>query len=198
MSDAETLSVYAAKAREYAEMTSGEGASPSLLRFISELPQGARTLDIGCGPGFAAGAMAAAGMQAEAWDPVPEMVAMAATRHGVSARQATYADLTGEDVYDGIWSNFSMLHTPLTLWPDQFAAIARALKPGGLMHFGTKLGVGEKRDGIGRRYSYMSEPALVALIGQAGFDIAYTQTGEEKGMDGELAPFILLQARTLG
>ena len=127
MSDAETLSVYAAKAAEYAEMTSGEEASPNLLRFISGLPQGARTLDIGCGPGFAAGAMAAAGMQAEAWDPVPEMVAMAAALDGVTAQEATYSDLTSADVYDGIWCNFSMLHTPLTDWPDQFAAIARAL-----------------------------------------------------------------------
>lgn len=196
MSDAETLSVYAAKAAEYAKMTSGEAASPDLLRFISELPQGARTLDIGCGPGFAAGAMAAAGMQAEAWDPVPEMVAMAAALDGVTAREATYSDLASEDIYDGIWCNFSMLHTPLTDWPDQFAAIARALKPGGLMHFGTKLGVGEKRDGIGRLYSYMTEPALVALLGQTGFEIEHTRTGEEKGLDGKLAPFIIVQART--
>ena len=60
MSDAETLSVYAAKAAEYAKLTSGEEASPSLLRFISALPQGARTLDIGCCPGYAAGANAEA------------------------------------------------------------------------------------------------------------------------------------------
>ncbi|MEO0766784.1 MAG: class I SAM-dependent methyltransferase [Pseudomonadota bacterium] len=195
MSDAETLSVYAAKAAEYAKMTSGEDASPSLLRFISELPQGARTLDIGCGPGFAAGAMAAAGMEAEAWDPVPEMVAMAAEREGVTARGATYSDLNDENVYDGIWCNFSMLHTPLTAWPDQFAAIARALKPRGLMHFGTKLGVGEKRDSIGRLYSYMTESALLALLGQTGFTVEYSRTGEEKGLDGKLAPFIVLQAR---
>ena len=196
MSDRETLSVYAAKAAAYAKMTSREEASPSLLRFISELPKHARTLDLGCGPGFAAGAMAAAGMDAHAWDPVPEMVAMAAARDGVTARQAVYADLTEVDAYDGIWCNFSMLHTPLTDWPDQFAAIARALKPGGLMHFGTKLGVGEKRDGIGRLYSYMTEDALLALLGQTGFDSEYSRTGEEKGLDGKLAPFIVLQART--
>ncbi|WP_108836404.1 bifunctional 2-polyprenyl-6-hydroxyphenol methylase/3-demethylubiquinol 3-O-methyltransferase UbiG [Tateyamaria sp. Alg231-49] len=195
MSDAKTLSVYAAKAAEYAKLTSGEEASPSLLRFISALPQGARTLDIGCGPGFAAGAMAAAGMEAEAWDPVPEMVAMAAERTGVRAREATYSDLREADAYDGIWCNFSMLHTPLTAWPDQFTSIARALKPGGLLHFGTKLGVGEKRDGIGRLYSYMTESALLALLGQTGFTVEYSRTGEEKGLDGKLAPFIVLQAR---
>ena len=196
MSDQETLSVYAAKAAEYAKLTSGETASPSLLRFISQLPQGARTLDLGSGPGFAAGAMAAAGLDAHAWDPVPEMVEMAAARANVTARRAVYADLTDVAVYDGIWCNFSMLHTPLADWPQQFGAIARALKPGGLMHFGTKLGVGEKRDDIGRLYSYMSEESLMVLLRQTGFTVEYTQTGEEKGLDRKLAPFILLQART--
>ena len=122
---------------------------------------------------------------------------MAAALDGVTAQEATYSDLTSADVYDGIWCNFSMLHTPLTAWPDQFAAIARALKPGGLMHFGTKLGVGEKRDGIGRLYSYMTESALTALLGQTGFTVEYLRTGEEKGLDGKLASFIVIQARTL-
>ena len=198
MSDAETLSVYALKAAEYAEMTSGEAASPSLLRFISALPKGACTLDLGCGPGFAAGAMAAAGMMAHAWDPVPEMVTMAAARDGVTARQAGYDDLSETATYDGIFCNFSMLHTPLAAWPAQFAAIARALKPGGLLHFGTKLGEGEKRDGIGRLYSYMTEPELMHVLTTTGFHVEYTKTGAEKGLDGTVAPFILLQARTHG
>ncbi len=193
MTDPKTLSVYATKAAEYAKMTSGEAASPNLLRFISALPQGARVLDLGCGPGFAAGAMAAAGMESHAWDPVPEMVAMAAEHDGVTAREAVYADLTEVDAYDGIWCNFSMLHTPLTDWPNQFGAIYRALKPRGLLHFGTKLGTGEKRDGIGRFYSYMTEDALLALLRQSGFDIDHVTKGAEKGLDGKLAPFIICQ-----
>lgn len=198
MSDAETLSVYARKAAEYARMTHGEAASPTLLRFISHLPKGARTLDLGCGPGQAAGAMAAAGMEAHAWDPVPEMVDMAARQRGVIARRAVYADLVEEDAYDGIWCNFSMLHTPLADWSRQFQAIARALKPGGLLHFGTKLGVGERRDSIGRLYSYMSEAAIMALVRQAGFEVTFSETGEEKGLDGQLAQFIVLQAHLDG
>lgn len=198
MSDAETLSVYATKAADYAKMTSGEAASPNLLRFISNLPAGARVLDLGSGPGFSAGAMAAAGMDAHAWDPVPEMIKMAAKHPGVTARQGVYADLTEVAAYDGIWCNFSMLHTPLAEWPSHFAAITRALKPGGLLHFGTKLGTGEKRDGIGRLYSYMSQDALMALLNQTGFDVDYTRTGEEKGLDGQMARFIILQGKTRG
>ena len=154
-----------------------------------------RVLDIGCGPGAAAGFMAAAGLQAEAWDPVPEMLAMAAARPGVTARQAGYDDLTALGIYDGIWANFSMLHTPLARWPAQFAAVHRALTPGGLFHFGTKLGTGEARDSIGRLYSYMDAAGLKALLADTGFALEFDRTGEEAGLSGEVAPFIILQAR---
>lgn len=198
MSDPETLSVYAAKAADYAKLVTGEKVSPALLQFIEGLPAGGSVLDLGCGPGFAAGTMAAAGMTAHAWDPVPEMVAMAASQPGVITRQAVYADLVEQDAFDGIWCNFSMLHTPLADWPAQFRAIARALKPGGLFHFGTKLGAGEARDSIGRLYSYISEDDLTALCATTGFDITFSHTGEEAGLSGEIAPFIILQARAHG
>ena len=96
MSDAETLAVYADRAQDYARLTDDASNRPELTRFIAGLPAAALVLDIGCGPGFAAGVMAAKGMKTHAWDPVPEMVEMAARHDGVTARQATYDDLTGE------------------------------------------------------------------------------------------------------
>ena len=195
MSDPETLSVYAARAAEYDTLVGSDAPSGDMQRFIAGVTPGGRVLDIGCGPGAAAGFMAAAGLQAEAWDPVPEMLAMAATRPGVTARQAGYDDLTVVGAYDGIWANFSMLHTPLARWPAQFAAVHRALTPGGLFHFGTKLGTGEHRDSIGRLYSYMDEAGLTSLLADTGFTLEFNRTGEEAGLSGELAPFIILQAR---
>ncbi|GGX44679.1 methyltransferase [Tateyamaria omphalii] len=194
MSDPETLSVYAAKATEYAQMTDKEAARSTMQRFIANVPKNGTVLDIGCGPGFAAAAMAHAGLDAHAWDPVPEMLELARSHAGVTARQASYGDLTESAAYDGIWANFSMLHTPLGQWPDQFTAIRTALKPGGILHFGTKLGTGESRDSIGRLYSYMTEDALTDLLTHTGFDIQYSRTGEEAGLSGEVAPFIVLQA----
>lgn len=194
MSDRETLQVYADKAADYAKLVSKANADPSLQRFIAAMPEGGTVLDIGCGPGFAAAAMAQEGLIAHAWDPVPEMLELARSHNGVTARQASYSDLTESAVYDGIWANFSMLHTPLGQWPDQFTAIRTALKPGGILHFGTKLGTGESRDSIGRLYSYMTEDALTDLLTHTGFDIQYSRTGEEAGLSGEVAPFIVLQA----
>jgi len=195
MSDAETLAVYADRAQDYARLTDDASNRPELTRFIAGLPAAALVLDIGCGPGFAAGVMAAKGMKTHAWDPVPEMVEMAARHDGVTARQATYDDLTANDVYDGIWANFSMLHTPRAKWPAQLAAVARALKPGGLFHLGTKLGTGEARDSIGRLYSYVTEADLMDLLAATGFTVEYSRTGQEAGLSGEIDPFIVLQAR---
>lgn len=194
MSDRETLSVYAARAAEYDTLVQSDGPSADMQRFIDAVTPGGRVLDIGCGPGAAAGYFAAAGLQAEAWDPVPEMLAMARARPGVTVRAASYSDLVEEAVYDGIWANFSMLHTPLADWPAQFAAVRRALNPGGLFHFGTKLGTGVHRDSIGRLYSYMEDAALKALLADTGFTLVFERTGEEAGLSGEIAPFIILQA----
>lgn len=195
MTDRETLDVYAAKAGEYAKLVKDANTDPMVQRFIAHVPDGARVLDIGCGPGFAAAAMAQAGLDAHAWDPVPEMLDIVRTLPGVTVRQAGYDDLEGEAIYGGIWSNFSMLHTPLAKWPQYFATIHTALIQGGIFHFGIKLGEGEHRDSIGRLYSYMSEDDLTDVLTRTGFDIQYSRTGEEAGLSGEIAPFIVLQAQ---
>jgi SAM-dependent methyltransferase len=196
MSDPKTLSVYATKAAEYAALNNDEAlADPMLQRFIKAVRPGGRVLDLGCGPGAAAGAMAAAGLEAYAWDPVPEMVEMAGGFAGVTARQAGFDDLTQTDVYDGIWANFSMLHTPRAAWPSQLDAVAAALRPGGVFHIGTKLGAGEKRDPIGRLYTYVSEDALLAMLKAAGLAPDFSNRGRSTGMDGAMADWIAVQAR---
>ncbi|MCV6592465.1 MAG: class I SAM-dependent methyltransferase, partial [Silicimonas sp.] len=74
MSDRETLDVYDQRAAEYATHFTADGASKHLSAFIAALPEGARVLDLGCGPGTAARKMAAAGLKVEAWDASAEMV----------------------------------------------------------------------------------------------------------------------------
>lgn len=196
MSDRETLSVYAAQADEYAALTDkGVNVDPLIKRFIAGVTVGGRVLDLGCGPGASAGRMATAGLKAEAWDPVPEMLALANRFAGVTTRQAGFGDLTAVDLYDGIWANFSMLHTSRAQWPEQLKAIATALRPGGLFHIGTKTGTGETRDAIGRLYTYVTEDELVGMMRDAGLIPEYTTHGREKGLSGEMADWIVVQAR---
>jgi SAM-dependent methyltransferase len=193
MSDRETLDVYARKAADYAELTEG-APDPHLDRFIAALPRGAQVLDLGCGPGMAAGRMAQAGLSATALDPVPEMVALAAARPGVTARQGTAEAVTEDDHYQGIWANFSLLHAPRSEMPSHLARLAKALRPGGLLHIGLKTGTGEKRDSLGRLYTYYEEDELTDLLTAAGFTPEYRATGRDRGLDGTLADWIVLQA----
>lgn len=199
MSDRETLAVYDAKAGEYAQLV-GEGKGPDrqLRRFLDHLPAGALVWDLGCGPGRSAELIAREGHRVLATDASAEMTALAAKRAGVTARQETFDEIAGEDEYDGIFANFSLLHAEESALPAHLAAISKALKTDGIFHIGMKTGTGTRRDGIGRRYTYVTQDSLTALLTQVGLTPTDTWTGEDPGLDGVVAPWIVMQARKHG
>ena len=81
MSDRDTLKVYDARAAEYARLTGeGQASDPHLAAFIEECEAGGRVLDLGCGPGVAAGVLAQAGFEVDATDAWPR--AAPASPHG--------------------------------------------------------------------------------------------------------------------
>ncbi len=192
--DDETLGIYGARAQDYAAMTDDLDGDKHLAAFIGALPHGARVLDIGCGPGRAAGQMAAAGLRVDATDAVPEMVAMAAALPGVTAWQANFDQITGDAVYDGVWANFSLLHAQRAAFPAHLAAIHSALKPGGLFHLGMKTGEGESRDSLGRFYTYYTEAALRDLLVAAGLTPAGSWTGSDIGLAGTADDWSIIHA----
>ncbi|SFE79981.1 Methyltransferase domain-containing protein [Sulfitobacter brevis] len=195
MNDAETLRVYATKAQDYAERISNRaGHDPQLAEFMNALPAGADVLDLGCGPGAAAQVMAEAGLRVTATDAVPEMVAMATTHTGVTARLATFDEIDGTDLYDGIWANFSLLHAPRADMPRHLAALRQALRAGGVFHIALKTGTGEKRDTLGRLYTYYTDAELTALLTAAGFIVTHRVTGCGKGLDDTPADWVALRA----
>ena len=195
MADKKTLRVYDAKAADYAKLIDSDTKeNPYLERFIARLPTGGRVLDLGCGPGLTATCMANAGLQVDAMDGSAEMVAMAAQHDGVTAWQATFDQITGTDIYDGIWANFCLLHASKEAMPHHLAAMVTALKPGGAFHIGMKLGSGSQRDAIGRLYSYYSEPELITLLGAAGLTAGETDHGRTVGLDGTEADWIVVAA----
>mgnify|MGYP000023117613 CR=1 FL=1 len=195
MSDAETLAAYAREADTYERTVDPYNTSdPRLRDFIAACPPGGRVLDLGCGPGAGAAEMAKAGLVADAVDATPEFVAKAAKHSGVTAWQATFAEITGEDRYDGIWANFSLLHAPRADMPVHLRALCRALKPGGVFYIGMKLGTGEQRDRLGRFYTYYTQDELERLLHDAGFTVTGAVTGEGKGLEGTIQPWISVAA----
>lgn len=195
MADRQTLAVYAARAADYAKRFGKEGGSQHLKAFLAGVVPGGRILDLGCGPAFAAAAMKRAGFEVEAWDASPEMARIAHEVNGVEVRVAAFEDLSDIARFDAVYANFSLLHAPKADMPGHLARIARALKPGGLFHIGLKTGTGEKRDTIGRFYAYYEDAELTRLVEAAGFRVLHRSTGEDTGLDGTVAPWIILLAR---
>ncbi|MBV7380460.1 class I SAM-dependent DNA methyltransferase [Maritimibacter dapengensis] len=191
--DAETLAVYDARSAEYACMVSAWDA-PGLDRFIASLPQDAHVLDLGCGPGLDARRMMEEGVSVDAVDASTAMVA-AAREIGVPARRAPFDDVDGTDIYDGIWANFSLLHAHRADFPRHLASLCAALKTGGLLHLGMKLGEGESRDALGRFYTYYGEDELLTYLTDAGLTVLHQVRGQGKGLSGEASSWLWVQAR---
>ncbi|VAW02689.1 hypothetical protein MNBD_ALPHA07-967 [hydrothermal vent metagenome] len=192
--DDETLKTYGEMAGDYVKLVESAREDPQLTAFVGALRQGARVLDLGCGPGHAAALMAKAGMRVDATDACPEMVALAAGQEGVNVRIATFDEIAGRNIYDGIWANFSLLHAPRSEMPRHLTALRQALKPGGLFHIALKAGAGEKRDTLGRLYTYYSEAELSGLLKDAGFVPFSCVHGDGRGMDGKKADWIAIAA----
>lgn len=195
MADKATLEVYARKTEDYAKTFIQTTPDKDLCRFMDALAAGARVLDLGCGTGQTLAFMRDAGFDAEGMDASPEMAAHAKVTFDLDVTVAPFEDLRSVNRYDGIYANFSLLHAPKADMPGHLAAIARALKPGGLLHLGLKCGDGESRDRLGRFYAYYQDEELTDLLIAAGFTVLFRRFGEEAGLAGTVEPFMILLAR---
>lgn len=193
MSD-ETIRIYDAKAEDYARMVEGVRDTAE-DKFMAEMTPGGTVLDLGCGPGHAAKKMAEAGFVVTAVDGSAEMVRLASKIEGITVRQARFDEIDEVDAYDGIWASFSLLHAPRAAFPGHLAALKRAMRDGGLLFLGMKIGDGEKVDSLGRFYSYYSEEELVTLLKDAGFTVTWTRIKMVEGLAGEPEPSISVFAR---
>ncbi len=197
MVDARTLAVYGERAEDYARMVDSDRPDPDLAAFVAALPKGARVLDLGCGPARASSVMRAAGLVPDPVDASPEMVDLANRLFDIGARVASFDDIDAQEIYDGVYANFSLLHAPRSDLPRHLSAIARALKPLGHFHIGMKIGEGEDRDALGRAYTYYTVPELRGLLEDAGLLCTSEKLGQDKGLAGTTDPFVILRARKL-
>jgi SAM-dependent methyltransferase len=190
--DDQTIAVYQQAAKNYADRT-GARKEPGLDKFISRLPKDAHVLDLGCGPGNASVEFMNAGMTVDAIDAVPAMVDIAIAA-GVPARVGLFDDVDAEELFDGIWASYSLLHAARSAMSRHLAQLHRAAKPKAVFHIGMKIGAGEKRDDLGRLYTYYSEEQLMALLEDAGFKPVEHETMHDVGLDGTPYSGIWIQA----
>ena len=198
MPDRRTIAFYDKSAAEYARRTQTETPSAQLRDFMALLPAGADVLDLGCGPARASAHMRDAGFHPDPTDASQGMIDLANDTHAIGARLLTFDQVDMVAAYDGIWSNFSLLHAPRADLPRIMSALATALRPNGVIHVALKTGTGEARDHIDRLYTYLTVAELRGLLINAGFDVIATLEGHEVGCAGTDDPFVAMRARKIG
>ena len=195
MADRETLAVYRDRAADYANMSTLNAPDRHLKAFICAIPDGGKVMDLGCGHGRSTALMIDAGLNAEGLDASPELAAIARDNFSVEVTIAEFETLSPESTYDGVFANFSLLHAPKVEMPGHLMRIAQALRPDGIFHLGLKTGDGERRDALGRFYAYYTDAEITGLLEDAGFSVLSRDSGADKGLDGTVAPWIVLLAR---
>lgn len=182
--DPDTLAFYDREGATYADWSAPKGEYPWLEKFISQTPDNARLLDYGCGGGWAAKRMLDAGRRVEAFDGSASLAEQASKLTGINVKVMRFEAFAAADRFDGVWCSFCLLHAPKASMAGNLAGIARALKPGGVFYLGLKQGAGERRDEIGRFYSYFGAQEITTLLSDAGFTGIDIRERNGEGYDG--------------
>lgn len=193
--DAETIAFYDRDAETYAQSAIDHGVRDSLRRFESHLPRRARVLDFGCGGGHESVWLAESGHKVTSMDASPGLAAEAKRRFGIDVRVADFLSLDDVASFDGVWSGAALHHAKTEELPAIIAAIARALKPGGV--FGALIKAGQdRRDSLGRFYCGIDADGMRALLADpALWAEADVQQTTGAGYDQVETPWLIISAQ---
>ena len=194
-SDIKTLQVYQTQSSKYLENVTKEHPSKTLKYFAANLPKKSNVLDYGCGPGLSDEYLANLGHSVIAFDASENMLELVPKHERIKSYQATFDAFSENGIFDGIWASFSLLHAKRRDFPRLLTSIKRALKPDGLFSIGLKLGAGEKRDKLGRRYTFVSQNELDQLLKSSGFNIFDHILGKDVGLDGVMSEWVFAYAK---
>ena len=193
--DIKTLQVYETQSSKYLKNVTKEHPSKTLKYFAANLPKKSNVLDYGCGPGLSAEYLANLGHSVTAFDASQNMLELVPKHERIKSYQATFDTFSENEIFDGIWASFSLLHAKRRDFPHLLTSIKRALKPYGLFSIGLKLGTGEKRDKLGRRYTFVSQNELDQLLKSSGFNVFDNILGNDIGLDGEMSEWVFVYAK---
>ncbi len=191
--DKRTIDAYTARVADYLKIPLPPEQLEARQAFADAVEAGGYVLDLGSGPGSDSAFLMRQGLKVRALDATPTFVEHARD-NGVDAYLGTFDDVTEAKEYDGVYASFSLLHAPRSDFPRHLSAIHKALKSGGQLFLGMKLGTGEHRDDINRYYTYYTQPEIEEALTTAGFTIDRTVQGIGKGLAGSYDGFILVFA----
>src|SRR5271163_172937 len=191
--DSVTLDFYSASAPIYLGCGT-RGVSRHLPSFLDLLPPLGRILELGCGGGWDARAMIAAGFDVDPTDGTPEIARKAEERLGRCVRVMRFDELDAREVYDAIWASASLLHVPRSSLPEILALVFEALKPGSLHFASYKGGGAEGRDRYGRYFNYLSREDVTEAYRRSGrwevVSVTEYLGGGYDGRQGHLHPYV--------
>lgn len=171
--------------------------------FAELVGRGSRVLDVGCGTGVAAAALAAAGLDVTGIDLSPNMIAQARQHNpSLEFRVGSMLDL---DVADGsvggLCAWYSIIHVPDAHLPRVFAEFRRVLAPDGMLLLAFQVGdqprVLTDFDGeqVDLTFIRRRPEAVAQLLSTSGFRV-YAETVRQPDEDAaESTPQAYLIAR---
>lgn len=160
-----TIDYYNKHAEEFTASTFEVDMESLYQPFLAELPEGARILDVGCGPGRDTLAFKNKGYQVDAIDYSEELVKKATQLTGIPVRLQSFYEIDADQAYDGIWACASLLHCERTRLKEVIGKLLSALKPNGMLYMSFKYGNGDRQKD-GRQFTDLDEVQAKALLGQ--------------------------------
>jgi SAM-dependent methyltransferase len=194
-----------AVADDYADARRPDGPDADLLRELaSDLPAGARVLDVGCGDGRRTMAtLLDADSTLEVVGLDFSRVQLDLAREAVPGARLLQADMTAlpvaDDAVDAVSAYHSVFHVPREQHPTVYGEFARVLRPGGvvLVTVGSGRSESTRRNWLGSGHAmFWSTPgsaATTAQLSDAGFDVEWERRVDDPL--GNTALFVLARRR---
>ncbi|BBJ31097.1 SAM-dependent methyltransferase [Rickettsia asiatica] len=128
------IQYYNNNAQEFYNRIINADLSDNYKAFTSYLPEKAHILDAGCGVGRDTKYFLSQGYQVTAFDGSTEMVKLASKETGTNVRQLTFQDIDFDELFDGVWTQATLLHVPYNETTNVYKKIHAALKPEGIFY----------------------------------------------------------------
>ena len=157
-----TIDYYNKHAEEFTASTFEVDMESIYQPFLVELQEGARILDVGCGPGRDTLAFKNKGYQVDAIDYSEELVKKATQLTGIPVRLQSFYEIDADQAYDGIWACASLLHCERNRLKEVIGKLVSALKPNGVLYMSFKYGNGDRQK-EGRQFTDLDEEQAEAL-----------------------------------